>query len=172
MLCEDWRASLFYDWRKLFMYNWETTRTIGRERLLKANLSHLRTKPAPSVHTGTRQAARSLFPLTILIEAKKVAFRRGVWYRALNRLERSTVDLTLRYIDNIKSTQLAKLLTAIITKIKQATESTMNRLARTLGIPMAQKISDIAVSWGYHSASKWAADSGFARYLAVCIAKV
>jgi hypothetical protein len=138
--------------------------------LLKANLSHLYTKPAPSVQTGTRQAARSLFPLTILIEAKKVAFRRGVWYRALNRLERSTVDLTLRYVDFIKSTQLAKVLTAIITKIKQATESTIDRLARTLGTPMAQKISCIAVSWGYYSASKWATDPGFARYLAVCTA--
>jgi hypothetical protein len=106
-----------------------------------------------------------------LAEAKKIAFRRGIWYRALNRLERSTVDLTLKYVDKIKSTQLAKVLTAILNKLKQATESTIDRLARTLGASMAEKLSSVAVSWGYHSASKWATDPSFACYLVICAAK-
>jgi hypothetical protein len=67
--------------------------------------------------------------------------------------------------------QLAKMLTAIISKIKQATENTIDRIARTLGASMAEKLSSIAVSWGNHSASKWATDPSFARYLVICAAK-
>ncbi len=114
---------------------------------------------------------KSFLSLHKLVEAKKLAFRRGVWYRALTHLERSAVDLTIRYVDNIKSTQLAKMLTAIITKIQQTTESTLNRLIRTMGTPMAQKVSSMAVNWGYSSASKWADDPCFACYLAVCMTK-
>jgi hypothetical protein len=56
--------------------------------------------------------------------------------------------------------------TAIIAKLQLAMESTADRLARTIGLPLAQKNSKIAVSWGNLSASKWAEDLAFAKYLA------
>ncbi len=100
-----------------------------------------------------------------LSEFKKTALRRGVWFRSLNRIERGIIDLTVRCVDNIKSTQLAKLVTAIIGKLQQAMESTVDRLVRTIGLPLARKISDIAVSWGNRLAIKWAEDRAFARFL-------
>ena len=108
----------------------------------------------------------SLVSLGKLAEAKQTAFRRGVWFRVLNRLERGVVDLTMKYVNDVKSTKLAKVLTAIMDKLSQATESMVDRLVRTVGVSLAQKISSLAVSWGNLSASKWAADLDFARYLA------
>ena len=106
-----------------------------------------------------------------LVDAKRIALRRGVWFRALDRVERGVLDLTVRYVENIRSTTLAKLVTAILDKLKLAMENVVDRLVRVVGVPLAQKISSIAVSWGNSSASLWAEDFGFARYLAINFSK-
>jgi hypothetical protein len=98
---------------------------------------------------------------------KKCALRRGMWFRALNRLERGVLDLTVRYVDCIRSTQLANLVTAILEKLKWAMESVVDRLVRTVGFSLAQKISVVAVGLGNRLAIRWAVDAEFARYLAV-----
>jgi len=103
-----------------------------------------------------------------LAEAKKTALRRGVWFRSLSRVERGIIDLTVRYVDNIKSSKLAKIVTAIIEKLQTATESRLERLVRTIGLTLAQKISKIAVNWGNKSAARWAEDCSYARYLVLC----
>lgn len=102
-----------------------------------------------------------------LAEAKKAAVRRGIWFRALGRVERGIIDLTVKCVDCVKSERLAKLLQAIIDKLTLALESIADRFVRTIGLPLARKISDIAVSWGNYSASKWAEDRAFARFLVV-----
>ena len=102
-----------------------------------------------------------------LFKVKNFALRRGVWFKALNRIERGVLDLTMKYVDNVKSTKLAKVLEAIIQKLKQATESMVDKLMRTIGIPLAEKISYIAAGWGNVSAKSWASDSQFAVFLAV-----
>jgi hypothetical protein len=102
-----------------------------------------------------------------LTQTKKHALRRGIWFKALNRIERGIIDLTVKYVDNIKSAKLAKVLTAIFVKLQTTTESMIDRLVRTIGLTLTQKISNIAVSWGYHSATLWANDSAFARFLVV-----
>lgn len=102
-----------------------------------------------------------------LVLVKKVALRRGVWYRALNRLERGVIDLTVKYVDSIRSSKLATLVTAILDKLHAASESMLDRLTRSVGYSLAQRISGIAVSWGNRAAQAWADDSAFARYLAV-----
>jgi hypothetical protein len=77
----------------------------------------------------------------------------------------------MRYVDNVKSTKLAKVLTAIVTKLQQATENMAERITRTIGLPLAQKLSNMAVSWGNHAAAEWIQDRNFARYLALCVVK-
>jgi len=44
-----------------------------------------------------------------------------------------------------------------------------DRLVRTVGVSLAQKMSGLAVGWGNCSAVEWANDRGFARYLALCM---
>ena len=106
-----------------------------------------------------------------LAEAKKLALRHRVWFRLLNRVERGIIDLTVRYVECIKSVVLAKVVTAIMEKLQSAMESVVDRLVRTVGLPLAQKISDIAVSWGNRLASMWANNLAFARFLVVNYAK-
>ena len=62
-------------------------------------------------------------------------------------------------------------MTAIMEKLQSAVESIVDRLVRTVGLPLARKISDIAVSWGNRLASFWADDLAFARFLVVNYAK-
>jgi hypothetical protein len=101
-----------------------------------------------------------------LADAKKVALRRGVWFRALNKVERGVLDLTVKLVDNIRSATLATVVTAILDKLTLAMESTVDRLVRTVGMSLAQKVSTIAVSWGNRLAHEWADDRDFARFLA------
>jgi hypothetical protein len=113
------------------------------------------------------EAAASAPSLSKLCEIKKHALRRGIWFKALSRIERSIIDLTVRYVDNIRSTKLATIVTAIIEKLQTATENTLDRLVRTIGLPHARKISAIGVRLGNPSAASWAEDFAFAKYLAI-----
>jgi hypothetical protein len=115
---------------------------------------------------ATKDTFNSL-SIKTLNETKKHALRRGLWFRALNPIERGIIDLTVKYVDNIKSAKLAKVLTAIIVKLQTTTETMLDKLVRTIGLPIAQKISTIAVSWGNRSASTWANDPAFAQFLVI-----
>ncbi len=100
-----------------------------------------------------------------LAEFKKFALRRRVWFKSLSRVERGIIDLTVKYVDNIKSTKLAKVVTAIIEKLQVSMESKAERLVRTVGLALAKKVSEIAVRWGNRLAIDWAKDREFARFL-------
>ena len=113
----------------------------------------------------------SLISFKAITEARKLALRHGVWFRSLNRVERGIIDLTVRYVDSIKSTKLAKVLMAIIEKLQATTETMLDKLVRTIGLPLALKMSNIALSWGNSLATKWAQDRSYAKYLALCLTK-
>ncbi len=109
---------------------------------------------------------RRALPVGRLVKIRRVALRRRIWFRVLNRVERGIIDLTVSNFDNIRSTRLANLLVAIVKKLQLATESKADKLVRTVGISLAQKISKIAVGWGNQLAFYWSKDLAFARYLA------
>jgi hypothetical protein len=98
---------------------------------------------------------------------KKAALRRGMWFRALSRVERGVLDLTVRYVVSIKSATLASVVMAILNKLKQVTESKVDRMVKSVGFSLARKISALAHKWGNRLALRWAEDAGFARYLVV-----
>ena len=98
---------------------------------------------------------------------KHLALRRRVWFRCLSHLERGIIDLTVQCVECIKSSKLATIVTAIVQKLDTAMESMVDRLVRTVGFPLAQKISEIANKLGNISAKSWAMDRVFAQYLAV-----
>ena len=102
-----------------------------------------------------------------LVIAKKLALRHRVWFKSLSRVERGIIDLTVQCVDSIKSGKLANVVTAILEKLKLATESMLDRLVRAIGLPLAQKIGLIAQKWGNFSAKEWATDTSFACFLAV-----
>ena len=107
---------------------------------------------------------------TELLKLKTKAMRSGVWFKALQRIDRVLIDLTIKVADTVRSPMLAKSILSLTRKLETIMESGFSRTVRTVGLPQAQKISSIAVGWGNRSASEWADDLGFARYLAVNLA--
>ena len=108
----------------------------------------------------------------MLADTKKIALRRRVWFKLLNRVERGIIDLTVRYVECIRSPKLAKVVMAIMNKLQSAVPNIVDKLVRTVGLPLALKISNIAVSWGNRLASRWADDFAFARFLVVNFVRV
>jgi hypothetical protein len=77
------------------------------------------------------------------------------------------MDLAIKVVEKVRSPVLARSLISIAKKLTNAMESEVMRLMRTVGRPLAQKLSEIAQSWGNKSARLWAVDIGFIQYLAI-----
>lgn len=102
-----------------------------------------------------------------LVKLRVKALRRGLWFRVLSRVERGLIDLAIKVVEKVRSLVLARSLISIVEKLLNAMESEVTRLMRTVGHPLAQKLSEIVQGWGNRSARLWANDLGFIRYLAV-----
>jgi len=77
------------------------------------------------------------------------------------------MDLAMKVVNKVRSLVLARSLTNIVEKLLSIMENQVTLLMRTVGRPLAQKLSEIALSWGHKSARQWIVDPGFVRYLAV-----
>ena len=118
-------------------------------------------------HTVISSISNKLVSIKRLAETKKIALRRRIWFKSLSRIERGIIDLTIKYIDNVKSTKLAKVLTVIINKLQTTMKSRLDHLVGTIGFKIATKISEIASSWGNKNAYLWGKDPAFARFLVI-----
>lgn len=95
------------------------------------------------------------------------AVRTGIWIRALNRIDRALVDLTIRVASRVRSETLTRTLLSVVKKLEDALDSGILQVLRTIGFPRAQSLSLLAQKWGNRLAGKWALDESFARFLAV-----
>src|SRR3989304_1872962 len=111
--------------------------------------------------------ASSLLNKAQLIKLRLKAMRAGVWFRALPRIDRVLVDLTIRVVSNVRSFTLAKNLLAVTRKLEGFLESSLLRAFREVGLALAQKLSLVAQKWGNNSAENWASDLSFMSFLAV-----
>jgi hypothetical protein len=102
-----------------------------------------------------------------LLKLKKKAMRAGVWFRALPRIDRAIVDLTIKVAENVRSSNLAKSLFAVVDRLEGLLEGSKLRSLRLIGRPLAEKMSLIGQKLGNDSAKIWASDSSFALFLAV-----
>lgn len=109
----------------------------------------------------------SFLDKTQLVKVKLKAIRAGVWFRALSRIDRVLIDLTIRVVDSIRSASLAKCILSVTRKLEGLLESKLERAMREIGFPLACKLSLFAQKWGNRGAQEWAKDMGFVRYLAV-----
>jgi hypothetical protein len=104
---------------------------------------------------------------TQLVKIKLKAIRAGVWFRALSRIDRVLVDLTIRVAQTIRSPSLAKCILSVTRKLEGLLESKLARAIKEIGFPLACKLSLFAQKWGNRDAQEWTKDMGFVRYLAV-----
>jgi hypothetical protein len=102
-----------------------------------------------------------------LIIQKTKAMRSGAWFKALQRIDRVLFDLTIRVVENIRSTQLAKSMLLLTRKLENAMMGSFSISLNKIGFPIAQKISFTARKLGNLSADAWLLDSTFIRFLAV-----
>jgi hypothetical protein len=102
-----------------------------------------------------------------LLKLKLKAVRAGVWFRALPRIDRVLVDLTIRVARSVRSAALAEGILSVARKLEGLLEGRVSRAIREVGYPLACKLGLIAQSWGHAGAQAWGSDEGFAQYLAV-----
>ncbi len=102
-----------------------------------------------------------------LLKLKLKAMRAGVWFRALPRIDRVLVDLTIKVAQSIRSPSLASSILSVARKLEGLLETKFARAIREVGFPLACKLSMLARKWGNWKAWAWAGDEGFAMYLAV-----
>ena len=100
-----------------------------------------------------------------LTRIRLMAIRRGVWFKVLSRLERGLVDLSLKVVRRIRSKILARAICSIVKKLLKALQSELKLQMHQIGVPLAEKISQIAQKWGNKTAREWASDLGFIQYL-------
>jgi hypothetical protein len=116
--------------------------------------------------TGQQNSTSAFLSKAQLVKLKMKAMRAGVWYRALPRIDRVLVDLTIKVADTIRSPHLARSILSVAGKLEGLLESKLQRAIREIGLPIAHKLSVFAQKWGNLAAEKWASDEGFARYWA------
>ncbi|MHC1628042.1 MAG: hypothetical protein ACXQTI_04330 [Candidatus Nezhaarchaeales archaeon] len=103
-----------------------------------------------------------------LEKLKKIALRKGLWFKLLDRLERAAIDLTIKVVEKIRSIQLKSVLSRIASKIAEAIKArSIKAKALEIGRPLAHKIAQIAMKLGNKEAWKWAQDPGFIMYLGI-----
>jgi len=105
-----------------------------------------------------------MFSRTELIALRRRAVRRGIWYRALSRTERATIDLTIRCVKTIRSATLTRILAEIADKIECAATGFLSK-AEVVGRELAERAIQLALSWGNKEALKWKDHINFVRYL-------
>ena len=100
----------------------------------------------------------------VLARLRTRALRQQVWFRALDHLERGLVDLTIRWVDQVKSGRLRRVLMEILAKLVRALDIGMVKdLER--GKTWAARSSDLAVRWGNMQAYRWRFEEAFQRFL-------
>jgi hypothetical protein len=95
-----------------------------------------------------------------LAGVKTRALRKRVWFRVLDRVERGLLDLTIRWVDNVRSGRLTEMLLRILVKLARAMEQGMARVLE-VGRELALRASELAVRWGNTDAYSWRLDRGF-----------
>lgn len=101
----------------------------------------------------------------VLFDIKRESLRKRIWFRELTSVERSLVDLTVKVVEEVKSSRLATLLGAIVKKLEAACESGFLSRAWERGSELAERFARIAHSWGNLDAQEWAKDMTYIRYL-------
>jgi len=97
---------------------------------------------------------------------KTRGLRKRVWYGALDRMERGLVDLTIRWVDKVRSGRMTETLMRILEKLAQALETGIGRVLDR-GRKLATKASELAVGWGNKPAFYWRFEQGFCGALSL-----
>lgn len=102
-----------------------------------------------------------------LARIKARALRTKIWFKAISKVERAIVDLTIKCTETIRSHVLMAAVTAIVNKILQSFEESFMTRAERIGQEIVEALCAIAEKWGNKSSSTWKRDARFTVYLGV-----
>ena len=102
-----------------------------------------------------------------LAKTRIKALRQRVWFKALSRVERNILDLTIRCVEKVRSRILAQIISKIVAKIMKTLKPSFLKGTMRIGRRIADEICGIAERWGNTHASRWRRDSDFACFLGV-----
>ena len=100
-----------------------------------------------------------------LLAVKRKSLRKGVWFKALSRIERGIVDLTVRCVVRIRSPVLIQVLLGVLHKLLEAVKHPFMWRVEQIGRPLAEQMSEAALSWNLKEAVRWRNDVSFIRCL-------
>jgi hypothetical protein len=106
-----------------------------------------------------------IFTKTRLKVLQQQAHRRNMWYTTLSQLERSVMELTITYVDEVKSVRLSRIIRRIVCKLVKAFQSSYLKRVYARGSRLAAALSHLAQQWGHHKAASWQRDPTFIRFL-------
>jgi hypothetical protein len=95
------------------------------------------------------------------------ALRAKVWFKALSKIERAIVDLTIKCVEKVRSNVLAEIISTIVTKILESLDEDFIAAAERVGYEIAGMLCTIGERWGNKTCSIWKRDKCFARSLGV-----
>jgi transcriptional regulator with XRE-family HTH domain len=105
-----------------------------------------------------------MFTSEFLLSFKRKALRKGVWFKALDNVERNIINLTAKVVDRVESALLGVTIVKILSKLLEPLKSSFMRKIG-LGMKRASEIVAQAQVWGNQNAESWVIDEGFVRYL-------
>ena len=112
----------------------------------------------------SEKLVEGLITREVLVGFRTRGLRRRLWYSTLSRMERGLVDLTIRWVDKVRSGLMAETLLRILVKLALALETGMGRVLGR-GRVLAVRASELAVGWGNGSAFYWRFETAFANAL-------
>jgi hypothetical protein len=104
-----------------------------------------------------------------MIRFKTISLRQGQWFKVLAFQERGLLDVTVRWVNTVKSERLKRILTGILSKLAAAMASPLT-VSRGRGRRIALHLSELAVSLGNDSTWIWRFDNNFQASLGVGVA--
>ena len=95
------------------------------------------------------------------------ALRKRTWFKALDRVERGIVDLTIKMVKTLKSHVLAGEIVKILVKLKEADKGAFTRHIESYGYQKLKIVVAQAASFGSNVAHSWLRELDYAAWLAL-----
>jgi hypothetical protein len=102
-----------------------------------------------------------------LMKIRSRALRTRVWFKALSKVERAIVDLTIKCVERIRSNVLARTVSMIVSKLLESLEEGFMVRAERVGCRIAESLCVLGERWGNKACSTWKCDKCFIRFLGV-----
>ena len=108
-----------------------------------------------------------MFTQSFLRGLRSKAFRRRIWFKALDGMDRSFYNLVCIVVDRVKSPVLGRQILGLVLKLRDALKGEFVKLSESFGVMRAWEAAACAMAWGYRDAGVWRRDKVFARFFAV-----